>query len=251
MSYLDESNIQDLVDQVTQFQDDVEEKQSLLDNALFGIQEFLLKPTKPEDYKLSKRLFQFEFKNQTIWFKHKIIVDQHLMHIYPVVEKLVETLFTGTRAAMTGQKRAMVGEAAKPNENPNQPSQQVPPSQGVLEKLRGAISGRQSIEEQLDPWKGNYDLMEEAKAYPKTWRTLNRLHAANMIRAKKFPGLKGQQDLLQIEWYYMTSRVEPSISTMIERSRQILRDSDTERVANILSQYYQNKEKHRMDIPPA
>ena len=49
--------------------------------------------------------------------------------------------------------------------------------------------------------------------------------------------------------YYLTSRVESSMSTLVERGRTILRDQDTERVARILGQYYQAKEKHRLDIP--
>ena len=41
MSSLDESNVQDLVDQVTQFHDDLEEKQTELDTAMQDLEEFL------------------------------------------------------------------------------------------------------------------------------------------------------------------------------------------------------------------
>lgn len=253
MSYLDESNVQDLVDQVTQFQDDLEEKQTLLDTALAGIQGFLLQETTPEDYKKSRRLYQYELKNQMEWFRHKSIVDSHLMHIYPVIESLIDKLFIHTRESAGGRGRTSNMETPKPTDAPNQPITPPQTSQGILEKLRGALGGKQTIEEELDPWKGNYDLLQEAKAYPKTWKTLNRLHATNVIRAKKFPGITSQQNTIEIEWYYLSSRVEPSISTMIERSRQILRDSDTERVGRILSQFYQSKEKHRLDFtaPPS
>lgn len=247
MSSLDESNVQDLVDQVTQFHDDLEEKTQTLDNALAGLQDYLLTPTDPREYKISKRLYQYDFKNQKAWFKHKIVVDSHLMHVYPVIEKLVETLYTNTR--QTAQTR-MRNETPQANEDPNkQPAMPQPVQQSPLEKLKSVFGGKKTIEEELDPWQGNYDLMQEAKAYPKTWRTLNRLHAADMIRAKKFPSIASQQNTLEIEIYYLTSRVEPSISTMVERSRSILRDNDTERVARILGQYYQAKEKHRLDMP--
>jgi len=252
LSSLDESNVQDLVDQITQFQDDLEEKQTQLEGALEGIQGFLLKETTPEDYKKTRRLYQYEFKNQMAWFKHKSVIDSHLMHVYPVIESLIDKLFINTRDSAMG--RARTSSAQTPSST-DQPSQPVIPQQvqmSLVEKLKGALGGKQTIEEELDPWKGNYDLLQEAKAYPKTWKTLNRLHAADVIRAKTFPGISSQQNTIEIEWYYLTSRVEPSISTMIERSRQILRDSDTERVSRILSQYYQSKEKHRMDfVPPS
>jgi hypothetical protein len=250
MSYLDESNIQDLIDQVTQFQDDLEEKTTQLDTAMAGMQEFLLTDTEPKEYKITKRLYQYEFKNQKHWFKHKIVVDGHLMHVYPVIEKLVENLFVNTRSSARAETRSQF-QTPQVSEDPNkQPLMPQPIQQSPIEKLRGVLGGKKStIEEQLDPWQGNYDLMQEAKAYPKTWRTLNRLHAANMIRAKRFPSLTSQQNTREIEMYYLTSRVEPSISTMVERSRSILRDNDTERVARILGQYYQAKEKHRLDMP--
>jgi len=251
MSYIDESNIQDLVDQVTQFQDDLEEKTQQLDNAMAGLEDFLLTETKPEDYKSSKKLFQYDFTNQKQWFKHKIVVDSHLMHIYPVIEKLVENLFVNTRNAAQTQTRMRMETPSSGNENPmQQPAMPQPQQQSAMDKLKSALGGRKStIEEQLDPWQGNYDLMQEAKAYPKTWKTLNRLHAGSIIRAKRFPSLSSQENTRDIELYYLTTRVEPSISTMVERSRSILRDNDTERVAKILAQYYQAKEKHRLDIP--
>ena len=99
MSSLDESNVQDLVDQVTQFHDDLEEKTTELDTAMAGLQDFLLTETEPKDYKESLKLFQYDFRNQKQWFKHTIVFDQHLMHIYPVIEKLVENLFVNTRSA--------------------------------------------------------------------------------------------------------------------------------------------------------
>ena len=251
MSSFDESNVQDLVDQVTQFQDDLEEKTQQLDSAFAGLEDFLLTDTDPKDYKISRKLYQYDFKNQKKWFRHKTIVDAHLMHVYPVVEKLVENLFINTRSAARATN-VMQNQTPQVNENPNQqPAMPSPVQLSTMEKLKGALGGRKStIEEQLDPWQGNYDLMQEAKAYPKTWRTMNRLHAANMIRAKKFPSLSSQQNTREIEMYYLTSRVETSISTMVERGRSILRDNDTERVARILGQYYQAKEKHRLDMPP-
>lgn len=252
MSSLDESNVQDLVDQVTQFQEDLEEKTSQLDGALAGLQKFLLTETKPEEYKITKRLFQYEFKNQMEWFKHKSVIDSHLMHVYPVIQDLIDTLFIHTREQSGGRGRTSGAETTQSTDHPNQPIMPPQSAQSALDKLKGAIGGKKTIEEELDPWKGNYDLLQEAKAYPKTWKTLNRLHAADVIRAKRFPGIASQQNTLEIEWYYLTSRVEPSIATMIERSRQILRDSDTERIARILSQFYQSKEKHRLDfVPPS
>jgi hypothetical protein len=250
MSYLDESNVQDLVDQVTQFQDDLEENTQKLDVAMSGMQEFLLEDTDPHEYKISKKLYQYDFKNQKHWFKHKTVVDSHLMHVYPVIEKLVENLFTNTRVPARAENR-MLSQTPQVNENPNQqPLMPQPVQQSSFDKLKSALTGKKStIEEQLDPWQGNYDLMQEAKAYPKTWRTMNRLHAANILRAKIFPSLHSQQNTREIEIYYLTSRVEPSVATMVERSRQILRDNDTERVARILGQYYQAKEKHRLDMP--
>jgi len=250
MSYIDESNIQDLVDQVTQFHDDLEEKTQQLDNAMSGLEDFLLQDTEPNEFKNTGKIFQYDHKNQKTWFKHKIVVDAHLMHVYPVIEKLVENLFINTRSAAQTQTR-MRNQTPTPTDNPNQqPVMPQPQEISAIDKLKSVLGGKRStIEEQLDPWQGNYDLMQEAKAYPKTWRTMNRLHAANMIRAKRFPGLASQQNTRDIEMYYLTSRVESSISTMVERSRTILRDNDTERVANILSQYYQAKEKHRLDMP--
>lgn len=250
MSSLDESNVQDLVDQVTQFQEDLEEKTLQLDTAMSGLQDFLLTETTPEDYKKSGRLFQYDIKNQKAWFKNTIVFDFHLMHIYPVIEKLVENLYVNTRSPAKTQLRS---ETPKPNENINQqqPVMPQPVKSSAMDKLKGFLGGqKRNIEEELDPWQGNYDLLQEAKAYPKTWRTMKRLHAADIIRAKKFPSLTSQENTRDIEMYYLTSRVEPSIGTMVERSRTILRDSDTERVARILGQYYQTKEKHRMDFNP-
>jgi hypothetical protein len=247
---LDESNIQDLVDQVTQFQDDLEEKTTQLDTAMAGLEEFLSTETEPKDYKESLKLFQYNIKNQKSWFKHTVVFDSHLMHIYPVVEKLVENLFINTRSSVRASSTPMQNQTPQPNENPNQqPVMPQPTQPSALEKLKGVFGGKKSIEEELDPWQGNYDLMQEAKAYPKTWRTMKRLHSANIIRAKKFPSLASQQNTRDIELYYLTSRVEPSIATMVERSRTILRDNDTERVARILGMYYQAKEKHRLDMP--
>jgi len=250
MSYLDESNIQDLVDQVTQFQDDLEERQTELDTAMQGLEEFLSTDTDPKEYKITKKLYQYDIKHQKQWFKHTKVFDAHLQHVYPVIEKLVENLFTNTRNAARPQTRAY-NETPQQNENPNQqPMTPQPRQESYVDRLRGALTGKKrTIEEELDPWQGNYDLMQEAKAYPKTWRTLKRLHATNIIRAKIFPGLASQQNTRDIELYYLTSRVESSISTMVERSRTILRDNDTERVARILGQYYQAKEKHRLDMP--
>ena len=250
MSSLDESNVQDLVDQVTQFHDDLEEKTTELDTAMAGLQDFLLTETEPKDYKVSLKLFQYDFRNQKQWFKHTIIFDQHLMHIYPVIEKLVENLFVNTRTATRSSATQSPNQTPQPNDNPNQqPAMPQPNQPSVIDKLKGALGGKKTIEEELDPWQGNYDLMQEAKAYPKTWRTLKRLHSANIIRAKKFPSLASQQNTREIEMYYLTSRVEPSIASMVERSRTILRNEDTERVARILGQYYQAKEKHRLDMP--
>ena len=250
MSSLDESNVQDLVDQVTQFQDDLEEKQSELDTAQAGLEEFLTTPTDPKDYKVTHRIYQYEIKNQKQWFKHTKIFDAHLMHVYPVIEKLVENLFTNTRNVANVQTTTS-NETPKPSDNPNQ--QPLMPQQrqeSALDKLKGALGGgKKTIEEELDPWQGNYDLMQEAKAYPKTWRTLKRLHSTNIIRAKIFPGLSSQENTRDIEMYYLTSRVESSMATLVERGRTILRDQDTERVARILGQYYQAKEKHRLDMP--
>lgn len=250
MSSFDEANIQDLVDQVTQFQDDLEEKQSELDTAQAGIEEFLSTATDPNDYKVTHKIYQYDIKNQKQWFKHTKIFDSHLMHIYPVIENLVENLFTNTRSAARAQTKP-INETPQPSDNPNQ--QPIMPQQrqeSALEKLKGAFGRKTTIEEELDPWQGNYDLMQEAKAYPKTWRTLKRLHSTNIIRAKIFPGLASQENTRDIEMYYLTSRVESSMATMIERGRTILRDNDTERVARILGQYYQAKEKHRLDFTP-
>lgn len=249
MSSLDESNIQDLVDQVTQFHDDLEEKTQELDIAMGGLEDFLLTDTDPADYKKTLKLYQYDRTNQKDWFRHSRVFDQHLMHIYPVIEKLVENLFVNTRSAARTATQS-VNETPQPNNNPNQqPAMPEPSEKSVLDKLKGALGGKKTIEEELDPWQGNYDLMQEAKAYPKTWRTLKRLHSTNIIRAKRFPGLVSQQNTREVEMYYLTSRVEPSMAAMVERSRNILRDNDTERVARILGQYYQAKEKHRLDFP--
>ena len=249
MSSLDESNVQDLVDQVTQFQEDLEEKTIQLDGAMSGLQDFLLTETKPEDYKRTGRLFQYDIKNQKQWFKNTVVFDFHLMHIYPVIEKLVENLYVNTRSPAKTQMR---NETPKPNENVNQQQQVMPQpvKSSAMDKLKGFFSQKRNIEEELDPWQGNYDLLQEAKAFPKTWKTMKRLHAADIIRAKKFPSLSSQENTRDIEMYYLTSRVESSIATMVERSRTILRDNDTERVARILGQYYQTKEKHRLDFNP-
>ena len=250
MSSLDESNVQDLVDQVTQFHDDLEEKQTELDTAMQGLEEFLSTATDPKEYKVRGRIYQYDIKYQKQWFKHTKVFDSHLMHVYPVIEKLVENLFVNTRSAAKVQTRSF-NEPAQANDNPNQqPMMPQGKQESAIDKLKGALGGKKStIEEELDPWQGNYDLMQEAKAYPKTWRTLKRLHSTNIIRAKIFPGLASQENTRDIEMYYLTSRVESSMATMVERGRTILRDQDTERVARILGQYYQAKEKHRLDIP--
>ena len=62
--------------------------------------------------------------------------------------------------------------------------------------------------------------------------------------------IHGLQRCLDLERWYFKSFVQPNIMQIIIANMEYVRSEDTERVARVLTQFYQQKEKHRMDMPP-
>ena len=109
----------------------------------------MLKETPPDDYAKYRRLYQYEFKNQMAWFKHKSIIDSHLMHVYPVIESLIQKLFISTRDSSMGRGRTSSSETTSSTDSPSQPVMPAQSQMSALDKLKDALGRKQTIEEEL------------------------------------------------------------------------------------------------------
>ena len=114
---LDETDAQELVDQITESQSERPEIEEGIRKAIAGISEFLNKPTE-KDIGLSNTLYQYEANNQNEFNKNKIIIDNSMHSVYQMTINLTKSYY---KIDTVPEEQTTISEESRKMMNPNIP----------------------------------------------------------------------------------------------------------------------------------
>ena len=237
---LDETDAQELVDQITESQSERPEVEEAIGRAISGISEFLYKPTEKNDFNSNTVLYQYQDENQREFNKYKLIIDKAMHSVYQLTVNLTKSYY---KIDTVPEEQTTISEESRKMMNPKE---------GILEKIKNIApqpkptSLKEAVE---DPYIMAYDIITQVKNVPNLWKKFVKFHEDNLLRNFAFDG-QGMDRNLQLERWYFNGIVQTNISQIITANNELTRENDTERVAKVLTQFYQQKEKHRMDMPP-
>ena len=233
---LDEADTQELVDQITESQSERPEIEEGIRNAIGGLFEFLNKQTKDKS-----TLYQYDQNNQNEFNKHKIIIDNSMHSVYQMTINLTRSYY---KIDTIPEEQNTISEESRKKMNPKD---------GILDKIKNLApqpkkptSLKEAVE---DPYIMAYDIITQVKNVPNLWKKFVKFHEDNVLRNYAFDG-EGMARCLDLERWYYSGIVQTNILQLITANNDLTREVDTERVAKVLTQFYQQKEKHRMDMPP-
>lgn len=235
--------MQDLIDTVSAFVDELPETQEATNKSFSNLEEFLNKEDVTDEPK-HKILYQYRRETQIEWRKEKLIIDRTLARSYPVVRDLINSTYSIGMQENTLDKGLL---------NTIQPLQQQPQSPINInleratakipfsDKLKSFAGAGRKVEDVIEnPWEASHDLIDEAKQVPNLWKKLVKAHATGVIKAYLFS--TSMERYRDIELWYLVSHVEPELMKMIEASETILRSNDIKTIATILTKFYEQKE---------
>ena len=238
---LDEANEQELVDMMTESQTERPEIEETLKQAIHGVSDFLYKPSSLDEFGKVSVLYQYEDVNQAEFNEHRIIIDQSMSSVYNLSQRLTQAFY---KIESTPDEQTTISDETKKAMNPQE---------GILQKLklqkpveRKPTTLGEAVE---DPYIIAYDMKSQVKNVPNLWKKFTLHHETSLLRKIAFD-IHGLQRCLDLERWYFKSFVQPNIMQIIIANMEYVRSEDTERVARVLTQFYQQKEKHRMDMPP-
>lgn len=244
MSSLDDADVQELVDQITENQSERPEEIDKIKKAIENMHQFLDHETEKDELgritSITGKLYQYEAKNQIIFNQYKQPIDDAMGGVYDMQLYLTKASY---KIASTPDEETTASDKSKKEmTNQNQ--------KGIFESLQEKLQPKiKTVAEAVeDPYKLSQDMILKTKNIPNLWNKFVELHETNLLRDDAFEG-NGMEQALRIERWYFRSKVVPNISTLITAYRDLKRTTDTERVAKVLNQYYTQKEKHRMDMP--
>jgi hypothetical protein len=239
---LDETDVQELVDQITESQSERPETEEGIKKAIVGISEFLTMPTVKDEFgRLSNTLYQYESNNQHEFNLNKIMIDNSMHSVYQMTINLTKSYY---KIDTVPEEQNTISEESRKLMNPKD---------GILDKIKNIApvqpkptSLKEAVE---DPYIMAYDIITQVKNVPNLWKKFVKFHEDNVLRNYAFDG-QGMERCLELERWYFNGTVQTNILQIITANNELNRENDTERVAKVLTQFYQQKEKHRMDMPP-
>jgi len=246
-----EANMQDLIDSVSAFIDELPELQENMNTSFTKIEDFLDNDN-DEDYKPKDGerviLYPFRRDNQHEWRSEKLGIDRALSRSYPVVKDLINSAMTIGQQENTLDKSLLdkIEQIKQPpittiNMNP------TPPKESIGARFRNFVNQPKRVEDVIEnPWQTTHDIVLEAKQTPNVWKKLTKAHATGCLRAYFFKS--GMNHWRQIELWYLASHVEPEVMKMIEASETITRTNDMRTIATILTKYYEQKEAEQKSM---
>lgn len=237
---LDDADPQEMIDQITESQSERPETEEAIGKAISGISEFLYKSTEKNDFG-SNILYQYREDNQKEFNDNKMVIDKAMYSVYQLTVNLTKSYY---KIDTVPEEQTTISEESRKMMNPKE---------GILDKIKNIApvqpkptSLKEAVE---DPYIMAYDIITQVKNVPNLWKKFVKFHEDNLLRNYAFDG-QGMDRNLQLERWYFNGIVQTNISQIITANNELTRESDTERVAKVLTQFYQQKEKHRMDMPP-
>ena len=237
---LDDADPQEMIDQITESQSERPETEEAIGKAISGISEFLYKSTEKNDFG-SNILYQYREDNQKEFNDNKMVIDKAMYSVYQLTVNLTKSYY---KIDTVPEEQTTISEESRKMMNPKE---------GILDKIKNIApvqpkptSLKEAVE---DPYIMAYDIITQVKNVPNLWKKFVKFHEDNLLRNFAFDG-QGMDRNLQLERWYFNGIVQTNISQIITANNELTRESDTERVAKVLTQFYQQKEKHRMDMPP-
>jgi hypothetical protein len=239
---LDETDVQELVDQITESQSERPETEEGIKKAIVGISEFLTMPTVKDEFgRLSNTLYQYESNNQHEFNLNKIMIYNSKKTVYQMTINLTKSYY---KIDTVPEEQNTISEESRKLMNPKD---------GILDKIKNIAPVqpkptylKEAVE---DPYIMAYDIITQVKNVPNLWKKFVKFHEDNVLRNYAFDG-QGMERCLELERWYFNGTVQTNILQIITANNELSRENDTERVAKVLTQFYQQKEKHRMDMPP-
>jgi hypothetical protein len=229
-----------MIDQITESQSERPETEEAIGKAISGISEFLYKSTEKNDFG-SNILYQYQEDNQKEFNDNKMVIDKAMYSVYQLTVNLTKSYY---KIDTVPEEQTTISEESRKMMNPKE---------GILDKIKNIApvqpkptSLKEAVE---DPYIMAYDIITQVKNVPNLWKKFVKFHEDNLLRNYAFDG-QGMDRNLQLERWYFNGIVQTNISQIITANNELTRESDTERVAKVLTQFYQQKEKHRMDMPP-
>ena len=189
----------------------------------------------------SNILYQYREDNQKEFNDNKMVIDKAMYSVYQLTVNLTKSYY---KIDTVPEEQTTISEESRKMMNPKE---------GILDKIKNIApvqpkptSLKEAVE---DPYIMAYDIITQVKNLPNLWKKFVKFHEDNLLRNYAFDG-QGMDRNLQLERWYFNGIVQTNISQIITANNELTRESDTERVAKVLTQFYQQKEKHRMDMPP-
>jgi hypothetical protein len=247
---ISDANMQDLIDTVSAFIDELPETQETMNSSIGALEEFLAKDNKKGDFKESEReiLYPFRKDTQPIWLKQKMILDRSLSRSYPVIRDLINSALTIGQQEQTIDK-SLTTQLQEIRQPPLTQINLASPqkTEGIASRITNFINHPKKVEDVIEnPWETTHDIVLEAKQTPNVWKKLTKAHATGVLRAYFFK--TSMDNWRQIELWYLTAHVEPEIMKMIEASESITRRDDMRTIATILTKYYEQKEQEQKSL---
>lgn len=179
-----------------------------------------------------KRIWQYEYENQTDFIINKFKISSKLDAVFPVVKDINE-IFTISQKELQQQ-----GEQAT-QAVPQNVINVVPPAQqkmvqtpSFLSRLRKSEEGGlpKSLE---DAWNRTQEWQITTMNIPNLWAKFVDWHEKGCIRQDVFE--EGMESYMKIERWYLQAVLEPNITKMVQRGLMISKDLKLKNLKDIYS----------------
>jgi len=249
---LESQQMQDLVDSISSFVDELPDNQDRINTSLEAVQEFFETVTEDDEKDEAKRdkiLYPFRDKTQPVYRKNKIVLDRTLSRVYPVVTDLINsTYLVGSQENTLGKGLTTKLEDIRTSQSAQLPVQQaLPPEQkrifqpSFFGRISNALTGKKVEQVVENPWETSHNMILEAMNIPNVYKKIIKAHATGRLRAYHFRS--DMNNWRRGEVWYLESHVSPELMKMIDASDNIVRGYELKNIALVLSKYYEQKER--------
>lgn len=242
-----DSDMQDMVDSVTAFVDELPENQEALNTNINSIENFLSIDDDLKDR--NSIIYPYRKTTQPTYRGYKLVVDRNLSKVFPLIKDIINsTYITGKQENTLGKNMENRLESIRDLQQQGLPTTNlslVPEQQGIfsnfMDKLKG-LAGKSDVESLIEnPWQASQNILFETMNIPNVWKKSVIAHSTGVLRAKVFH--IDMESWRGGELWYLESHVEPEIMKMINASDEITRTFELRHIANVLTKFYEQKER--------